>query len=82
MSIKYFFVLATILLCGCENIKVTGDYRYAQEDKNITNRNDIALTYSNNIFKAPVIVTGKANHDPLFKDKPSFQETSIETWFW
>lgn len=81
MSIKYFSVLATLLLFGCENLKVSGNYQYTQGRENI-NRNDLTLTYSNNIIKAPVIITGRANHDPLFKDKPSFEETSIETWFW
>jgi hypothetical protein len=81
VSIKYFLLLATLLICSCESLKVSGNYQYTQGKENI-NRNDLTLTYSNNIIKTPVIITGRANHDPLFKDKPSFQETSIETWFW
>lgn len=82
MSIKYFLILATLLICGCESLKINGNYQYTQQGNNEISQNNLTITHSNNILKIPVLITGKANHDPLFRDKPSYQETSIETWFW
>lgn len=81
MSIKGFAILATLILCSCENLKVEGDYTYT---KRYTEKRDksIQLSYSNNIGNMPVILTGKANHDPIHTDWPGYQETSIEMWFW
>jgi len=81
VSIKCFIVLATLFLCGCSNLKFKGDYTYTKRDTENRN-NTLQLSYSNNIGSIPLIVTGKANHDPVHTDWPGYQETSIEVWFW
>ena len=80
MSIKHFLVLATIL-CGCQNLKIQGEYTYVKEEKN-SHLNSISITYTNVLGDVPIVVKGKVNHDPIHRDRPSYQETSIEYWFW
>ena len=81
MSIKYFLILATIFVLGCQSINVEGNYDYVkgEGEKRV---NSITISYTNKVSKIPFEVRGRAKHDPLHKDKPSYQETSIEFWFW
>jgi len=42
----------------------------------------VTVTYTSEINKIPFVIRGRANHDPINKDRPIYQETSIEYWFW
>ncbi len=81
MSIKYFLVVSTLLLCSCKNISIEGNYNYTKDERE-KRVNSVAITYTNKISDIPIVVNGKVNHDPIHRDKPSYQETSIEFWFW
>jgi hypothetical protein len=81
VSIKCFIVLATLFLCGCRNISLDGEYKYTKNEKE-SRMNTVGVTYTNKIKNIPFKVINKINHDPVHKDKPSYQETSLELWFW
>lgn len=83
MSIKYIFIISTLIFfIGCANLKVDGDYKYVAAEQN-SHINAVQLTYTNTIFEnIPLTIRGKANHDSIHKDRPVYQETSIEYWFW
>lgn len=80
MSIKYFFLLATLLLCGCENFKVQGNMQYVHAERT-DYLHSVSITYTNQFYKIPFVIRGKANQDLNNKDRPIYQETSIEFWF-
>ena len=81
MSIKGFLILATLLFCGCKNLKVEGNTQYIHaEGSNYLQ--SVTVTYTNNTKKLPLVIRGRANIDSNNKDRPVYQETSIEAWFW
>lgn len=81
MSIKSFLILATLFLCGCQNLKIEGEYTYSEKETS-SHLNSVVISYTNVLGDVPIVVKGKVNHDPIHRDKPSYQETSIEYWFW
>ena len=81
MSIKGFLILATLLFCGCENLKVQGNMQYVHAEQS-DYLHSVTVTYTNKLNKIPFVIRGRANHDPINKDRPIYQETSIEYWFW
>jgi hypothetical protein len=82
MSIKYFIILATLFLCSCQNLKVSGNYKYTKEKLSETRKKELTLTYLGKVNKLDYKVYNKINFDPIYRDKPAFYETSYEVWFW
>lgn len=79
MSIKYFLILATLLLCSCQ---ISGKYAYTKEGISETHRNETVFTYTTKIKDYDYKIYNKINFDPEFPDKPPYYETSHEIWFW
>lgn len=79
---KYSYTVFCILLTGCSNLKLSGEYNYTREDISNIHRNTLVLTYSGKIKDMPYRVMQKINHDPIYSDKPPFYETSYEIYFW
>ena len=79
MSIKYFLILATLLLCSCQ---ISGKYAYTKEGISETHRNETVFTYTTKIKDYDYKIYNKINFDPQNPDKPPYYETSHEIWFW
>ena len=82
MSIKYFIVLATLFLCSCKSLKVSGSYQYTKEKLSETHKKELTLTYIGKVNNFDYKIYNKINFDPIYRDKPGYYETSYEIWFW
>lgn len=75
-------LLLALFLVSCKTIQVKGNYTYVKSEKT-SHLNSISISHTNTIFEEiPIVIKGKLNHDPIHKDRPTYQETSFEFWFW
>ena len=79
MSIKYFAILATLFICGCQ---VSGNYAYTKEGISEKHRNETVFTYTTKVLDYDYKIYNKINFDPQNPDRPPYYETSHEIWFW
>ena len=79
MSIKYFLILATCLVTGCQ---ISGKYAYTKEGISEIHKNETVFSYTTKIKDYDYKIYNKINFDPVNRDKPPYYETSHEIWFW
>lgn len=79
MNIKYFLILATLFMTGCQ---ISGNYQYTKEGLSEKHKNQTVLTYKGKINNTDYKIYNKINFDPNNTDKPPYYETSYEIWFW
>ncbi len=75
-------MLSLLALCGCANLKLSGEHTYTHEDVSHKHKNTKVLTYNGTIQDMPFKVVNKINFDPIHTDKPPYYEASYELWFW
>ena len=71
-----------MILSGCKNIDISGNYSYTKEEMSNKHRNEIVMTYNGMVKDIPFKAKQKINHDPIYSDKPAYYEASYELWFW
>ena len=81
--LRVFAMFLSLTVLGCQNLKVSGNYRYIKQDNNDQRNNSLTLSHVTKIKKdVPLIITQRINSDVLLPNKPAYYEGSYELWFW